>query len=230
MSLKWSRIWDWAGLGLLAAVAITLVFLLLTSAVERGAEYWARLLLTVVFGLAIIAAWVNRPSKLARTKVVGSRAPGKWLAFLVLALFSSVSLAVDVLSLFAPTPVVESSPGAIEGKVDAIAQAMPRALEPSPIRDKIVGVWGEQDCAVSFKFVVHGDALMITAQKAPPGVARYQSVATITSAKGDVLEARGDDFQAARFAYWTNGIDEQLTWDDARDTPPSKFRRCPAKP
>jgi hypothetical protein len=99
-------------------------------------------------------------------------------------------------------------------------------LHRASLLSKIEGVWGEPGCAVSFRFLVNRQALLIESVRKPAGEAPYRAVSTIVSVSDNGIETRGEDFRAAVISYWTNGVAEQLTWDDGPDRPPGKLRRC----
>lgn len=115
-------------------------------------------------------------------------------------------------------------------RVRPLEDCSDEGLKRASLLSRIEGTWGEPGCAVSFRFSFDRQALLIESVRQPAGAAPYRAVSTVVSVSGNQMETRGEDFRAAILSYWTNGVVEQLTWDDGRDTPPSKLRRCSGRP
>jgi hypothetical protein len=234
--IRWSRRTGYIAMTITVGAALALLLLVLTSAFDTGAGPFTTALLLIVGLVASVSTIVATKDTPLEARHHSAWLQPRPIAFLFVAIFIGFAAMTDVLSLTGRRSAQESEPGAIqsaadrtEGKVDWIASTI-RPPETARVRKKIVGLWGESDCRITFRFAVKHEALIITGERAPPGAKRYGSVSTITRTQGDDMDVRGENFRAATFHYWTNGVSEQLTWDDDRETPPSKYRRCEAAP
>jgi hypothetical protein len=101
------------------------------------------------------------------------------------------------------------------------------------IRQKIVGFWGRDSCAILFKFDLKNDALLVSGVREPAGEPPYRMEATVILAEGNVMETRGESEGAVgasgTFTYETNGgTVERLYWrDDSMKQDPTVLNRCP---
>lgn len=217
---------SWVALATLVVLAVLLLYLLFSNLLIGKAQ-WLRILLSAfIMGVAVWAAWMTRPNELADGSFFERGGFAKRVAFLSLALLGAAALVTGIVPSLDPIPAsAEKSPGERQAVPEG-GRRGERSKVIQPVLTRIVGVWGESDCAVSFRFRVKDRALLIESVRTPAGRAPYHAVATIIDASGDRIETRDEEFRGAVFSYWTNGVVEQLTWDDGRDTPPSKLRRC----
>lgn len=207
------RLSGWVAPALLVMLTVLLAYLFFGNVFTGKARGITVAFSALIIVVAVWAAWKTRPDDLATGSLSDGHLRTRRFAFLILAVLGAAALVAGLL------PVFDSVFGPSE-KVVGQDKAAPSILA------KIEGDWGEQDCAVSFRFTLKDRALTIDSLRTPAGQARYRSVSTVVAASDDRLETRGEDFRGAVFSYWTNGIAEQLIWDDGRDTPPSKLRRC----
>ncbi|NML06079.1 hypothetical protein [Sphingomonas sp. G-3-2-10] len=245
MSRPISRPWMWAALAMLSAVALGLGFVLF-GALDKEVALWARIFLVAIVIVALGAAWVTRPESDGEAD-----RPAHWLrqprfiGFVLLALLSTFSVAVDILSQLSPRTVVEDKPKLIqetaqqtletaqrsERKLDALAR--PGETDTGKSREKYVGLWGRDDCTVVFRLDIAGDALTLTGVKQPAGTEPYRLDATIVgdtpnsiATKGETGKARG---AAGSFEFVSNGRIERLRWFDDKSGPdPTILENCDA--
>lgn len=156
--------------------------------------------------------------------------------------------------LFKPLRLARMGAIAIGGPL-AISQALPM-FEPGPMtkadirnvldekqRDDtsrnhervlqaIIGLWGESDCAVAYRFaVVRPAALIITWERRPAGEPVWRAVGTILAVNGNRVETRGESpdaerGKAASFTYYANGAVERLMWKDETRDVAAELTRC----
>ena len=190
---KWSRRTGWRALAVAGACALALFLLVGSTAIETGKGLWVALLLFATGLLASISALFA-----TQGAPVGAKRWTTWLqprpiAILFGAIFVGFGAMTDALALFEPRPAVESEPGAIEQGVNAIRAAVTptRAAVPR-IRLKIVGIWGETGCAVTYRFQISDRALSVDSVRHPAGTAAHHLIATIIRADGDVMDVTGE--------------------------------------
>ena len=238
MTLRWSKGHGWAALALLAVVASALASLLLSAAFEKSIEPWARGFLVLVIVMALAAAWSSRRKESSQSRRgTLARRPAA-IAFLCLALFSTFSLAVDVLSLFEPRPAIETEPGATQRAAESadraarrIAATLDRPERALLVSSRIAGLWGRDDCSISFSIARKSEALIVKGVRQPPGTPPFHLIATIVREKGNVIDTRGESSgargAAGSFTYETNGVVERLSWrDDSMGPDPTILDRC----
>ena len=139
----------------------------------------------------------------------------------------------DTLSLFEPRPAVESAPRAIETGVDRIQQRL-RSLEGrredvARVVQRMPGIWGEQGCAVTYRFAIQESAVLISSVRRPQGASYWSAILTIVAPpRGDVMETREESAAAAAvtFTYFTNGVIERMRWHDRRRSVTLDLDRC----
>jgi hypothetical protein len=217
-------------LAVAGACALSLFLLVGSTAMETGKGPWIALALFAVGVIASLAALFA-----TQGAPLGAKRWATWLqprpiAFLFAAIFVGFGAMTDALALFEPRPAVESEPGAIEQAVNAIRAAVaPTPPAPPRIRLKIVGIWGEPGCAVTYRFRIEGQALIIESVRPPPATAPWRGVATILSARGDIMEVRMEQPErggAVTFTYLTNGVTERLRWHDQSRSVPLDLDPC----
>lgn len=229
---KWSRRKGWLALTVAAACALSLVFLILSSAVETGKGLWAAFFVLIIGGIGAIAGLFATEGAPLDARHWTAWLQPRPISFLFLAIFGSAGFMLDVLSIFEPRPAVESQPGAIEQGVNEIRVAVaPKATELPRIRLKLSGIWGEPGCAVTYRFAIRERALIVDSVRRPAGTPPHHLVATIVREHGDVMNITGEEPATARgkattFTYVTNGVIERLTWDDETTPVPLELDRC----
>jgi hypothetical protein len=232
VSRRWSRRTGYVALGVAAACALTLFILVLTSALDTGKGILAAAFLMIVGALATISTLVAEDGA-----PVGAPRHSAWLkprpiGFLFVAIFIGFGTMTNALALFEPRPAVESEPHAIENNVNTIlTRVTPRPEPPPRILSRIVGVWGEPGCAVTYRFRIAGGALIIDSIRQPPHTDSYHLVATIAPVSADVINVVGEEPSTARgsaatFTYFTNGVTQRLRWDDRVRPVPLDLDRC----
>ncbi len=237
--LRWKPAAGWTAVGVVAACAITLFYLVGSTALDKEAALWAKALLFVVGVGAIAATMVASDGIPWRSKSVQSWIAPKPVALIFAAVFTAFGVMTDALALFEPRPAVESAPGEIERNVKSIREDLgkltPVSGADSRILKSLPGLWGEPGCTeVTYRFAVKDQALIVESVKLPPDATPYRLVATIVSAKADEMEVRGESPKAAqgvgaRFLYSTNGVTERLVWQDhVPDSAPVELDRCAA--
>lgn len=224
------RIGSWAVIGVAAISAGIFAWLIFDTVFEKRSSPLAIPFLAVVAVGAVVATLITSRDTPVRGMPLSSWLEPKAIAAVFLAIvagFSAVSLGLTVIE---PRGAVESKPRAIETKVDRLLERTPEAPPPARIREKIVGVWGEPGCAVTYRFSLKDKALTIDGERRPAGAPPWRLVATETGSEGDVLhavgeapaEAKGD---AVTFTYSVGGV-ERLTWDDQSGSVPLELDRC----
>jgi hypothetical protein len=235
-SPKWSRRTGWMVLVIAALCALMLAGLVGTAALDKETGAWAKAFLFVIGATALLAALMLSEGAAWDARHWTAWLQPRPLAALFLAIFIAFGVMTDALSLFEPRPAVESEPGVIEEGVNRIREDLRQAKAqrdpPHPrIAQRISGLWGEPGCSVAYRFLLRNEALIVDAERRPPGAPPYRLVASITSSEGDVLQAVGEQPYAARgkaatFTYFTNGAIERLTWDDQVSPVPLELDRC----
>lgn len=235
--IGWTRRIGWVLLATLAILFVVVIYLVADAALDKNVSHRARLFL-VVLGVAAIIATLFAGRQVLRTRRAVSLVRPAPIAALTLYLVAFISTMTDALSLLEPRPAVESAPRAIENKVDqtrdntdAILKRLPAPLPTSRIVEELPGVWGEQNCAVTFRFAIRDQALIVDAERRPAGAPPYRLVARITGSQDDVMEVRGvapeeAEGVAATFSYEATGDIERLMWDDQVSPHPSELKRC----
>jgi hypothetical protein len=232
--LRSTRRTGWIALGVAAACALSLAYLLRSTALDKNTADWAKAFLFALGVVALLATLVASDGMPWRARTLTAWLQPRPLSALFVALFVAFGVMTDALSLFEPRPVVESAPGVIEENTNAILKRLPPpgpVAASSRIMQRIGGHWGRRDCAVMYRFAVQGDALIIDWVRRPLGEPPYQVVATILVKERDRMEVRGEEPEGARgraatFTYTTNGRIERLTWDDQDSRHPTELDRC----
>lgn len=216
------------GIALVAVSAAAFTWLALSTVIDKQASLWGQIFLVVVGLAGCIATLVvgkNTPERGMPLKAWLAPKPVAGLFLAVVAGFGTMSM---TLPLFEPRLVVESKAGAIESKIDRL---LPQTGDASRGARKIGGLWGEAGCAVTYRFALKEEALVIDAERRPAGAAPWRLIATVTGAEGDVINAVGETPAEARgkavtFTYVSNGAVERLTWDDQSGSVPLELDRC----
>lgn len=226
---KWSRRTGLVALSSAGACTLFLGYLVVSGAMETGTSAWA---IVLVIAIALIAA---ATALITKEGLPWGRRWHAWLqplpiAYIYIAIFAAFGLAGGVLSQIKPAP--EKGPSGVEEGIDRIlAEVRPRPAATPRILLKLPGIWGEPGCAVTYRFQVRGQALLVDSVRYPPGTAAHHLVATIERAAGDVVNVTGEQPEPARgkaavFTYITNGVTERLTWDDRVSPVPLTLDRC----
>ncbi|HEX6374588.1 MAG TPA: hypothetical protein VFZ91_02600 [Allosphingosinicella sp.] len=236
---KWRRTTGWLVLALAILCAALLFLLVAGTALDKETGAWAKASLLLIGATAAVAALVVGNDEAWKAKRTGAWLQPRPLAGLFVAIFAAFGVMTDALSLFEPRPAVESEPGTIERGVEQIsgdvrqilAKTAPHPVAPARIAQVLPGLWGEPGCGVAYRFSIREQAVIVDAERRPAGAPAYRLVATITSARGDVLEVRGEEPRSARgkaatFTFATNGATERLTWDDQASEVPLELDRC----
>ncbi len=214
---------------LICAASATLITLIMSEALSKDAGMPVALFLG-----ALMASWIGFELFLNRDRRYRS-----YLSLLLspagLARFGLVMiggpLAISqALPLFEPGPLTS---GDIEQAVDrSLRKQAASDVSDARILHKISGLWGEPGCKVAYRFRLAGQTgLAIDWERRPPGEKPWHAEATILTAKGDILESRGEvpadqKGQAATFRYETNGMTERLIWDYQSGDAALELDRC----
>jgi hypothetical protein len=231
-TLRAKRRTGWIALGVAAACAVSLVYLLGSTALDKDASDWAKTLLFALGALAAVATLMSSDGMPWRARTFTAWLQPRPVALLFIAIFVAFGVMTDALSLFEPRPAIETRPGAIEERVNEIrAMVAPRTGSEARIREKLPGLWGEPGCRVAYRFALQRDALTVEWERRPVGEGPYRLVATIVRAEGDIMDVRGEEPEPARgraatFTYVTNGSTERLNWDDQSSPVPLELDRC----
>lgn len=198
----------------------------------KGIDFWALAGMATLGLLSIglaIALDKDRPRSTA-----GWLRPGG-VARVVMAILFALGLVISVYQVVSPTPAVESEPGLLESQLGDIRSEQKHqtkiltdiqsaiAPDTAPARELVSGVWGDEACAVTFRFTLTGDVLTVEGLKQPAGTAPYKATASVIKADGLVLttqdETPGDNKgrvstltlspkDSAAKMIWKNGSDE----------------------
>lgn len=233
-SLRWSRRMGWTMLTIAALCALALGYLVASTALDKDTSDWAKAFLFGLGAIAVVAALLISEGSPWDARHWTSWLQPRPIAALFVAIFISFGLLTDALSLLEPRPAVETEPGIIENMVRDIhsgTHVEGTRGAPPRILQRIGGTWGEPGCAVTHRFQVRDAALIIEGQRRPAGAPPFRRVATITSARGDVLHSVGDQptedrGKSATFTYSTNGVIERLTWNAQVSEAPLVLDRC----
>jgi len=235
--LRWKRSWGWVAVCVTLACTVALLALVGSTAFDKSVARWAKGLLFLIGAAAVAATLLSSDGMPWRARTLRSWLAPKPIAIALIGVLTAFGTMTDALSLFAPRPTVESAPGAIETKIDAIKadvrSALPSADVNARVWAKLPGLWGEAGCdVVTYRFGIVERAVVVESVKRPPGTRPYRLLATIQVASGDKMEVLGEEpsevqGSGARFTYATNGIVERLNWDDhLPNSPPVELVRC----
>lgn len=206
-TICWRQVTTWLGIGLLGLIILATALVVVRQSFATGFG-WAGVpvvcIATVVIAFGTYKAIAPVPEAESPTERLSRRL---WVIGGVT--FAAVSVLAGIFSTL--------------GQLSPPVQA--RILE------RIPGRWGESDCAITFRFTVRDNALIVDSDRRPPSQPPYRLIATIVRAQGDVMEVRGEapaaaNGKAATFTYSTNGVSEQLMWNDRVSSVPSQYRRC----
>jgi hypothetical protein len=184
--------------------------------------------LVAVIVLSLSSAWIMRGDGTQGARLFGRRLRLVSIAGMFIAVESAFGLGVNLLSILQHRASIESTPGAIESKIDTLSRESANRSVPAPsrIRRRIGGDWTDADCSTFFRFAVVDQALVIDGYRKADGVKLSHQVATITPSDADpdklFTQEKG---RAAEFTYSTNGVEPRLRWDDKR-TPPKDLQPC----
>jgi hypothetical protein len=232
---NWSRRQGFAAAAFAAVWAAILVFLVVSTALEAGKGPFAALVVVTIGVVGAVTTFLvaeGVPHNARHWTAWLQRRP---MSSLFVALYAGFGAMTATLALLEPRAASESQPGALEKIGREILSEVESRPKPAPrVLQHIAGLWGEEECAVTFRFSVRGDALIVDAERRPAASRPYHLVATITSARGDVLEVRGEEpvearGAAATFTYSSNGAVDTLNWDDQVSPHSSELRRCGGK-
>jgi len=116
----------------------------------------------------------------------------------------------------------------IEGKIDELKPKLP----PVPIiGQKINGLWGSDNCSITFDISRQANAVRVKSVKRPLGTPAYERIFTIVHEQGNAMDTKGETGKergaAGSFTYETNGLTERLLWrDDMMQPEPTVLDRC----
>jgi hypothetical protein len=232
------RQWKLATYALIIVCGLLLAGLIVAAAMDKKINVGGSILLIVLGLVAIVAALASGSSE-----TLDWRNARRWLrpqtaAALFMAFCGAFGLLTDALSLLEPRNPQEANPGEIrngikriESRLDTVP-GLAAAPPPARIGAAIIGLWGEPGCAVAMRIALHDKAIVAEFIRRPADIPPYRFEATVVAKEGDVMTVRGEAPETARgqvatFTYWTNGRQEQLTWDDRVHSPPAVFERCP---
>lgn len=218
----WSRRKGWIAFAAAGACALILAALVVLRAIGAGSGPWAVLSLLAVGIVTFVT-----------TLLVTEGAPWQseqwtdWLevqpiSFIFLAIFAAIGAMLVVLDLI----------GSDEFNTkQVVIERPPKSGPPPRIRLKLPGIWGEQGCAVTYRFQIRERAVIVDSVLRPAGRQPHHLVATIISAEGDVMNVAGEQPEIARgkaatFTYVWNGATEQLIWDDQVGQVRLELDRC----
>lgn len=229
-----SRKWGLAALGVAGACALIFLALIISTVIEtrRGLLVGAFILAVgVLAAVAAIASSGEAP--------VPGRHWTAWLkprpiGILFVAIFAGLATVTDLLSLVEPRPAVESAPGALEKGVHRIEKRLRTfgdpQTRPARVLARLPGDWGEPGCAVTYRFRIREQAILVRSLRGPAGKPGWSTVYTMVAPpQGDKIEAREETpaAPAYTFTYETNGVTERLRWHDRRRPVPLDLQRCP---
>ena len=181
---------------LFVIASVILALLVVESALDKGISTRDRF---IFFGLAFASIafyfWIRRSAKKRSTDPI-----------IMLAFIESFGVMATVVSLMAPRPAIESSPGRIE-KLGAeslkgiqgvgddtrvIRQAQDHLISriginnQSQIRANIEGLWGESDCQVTYRLKLTENALEIRSAESDPDIRPFRGRYTILSERDEL--------------------------------------------
>jgi hypothetical protein len=220
----------------LAAILLAsgiLIFSVLSDALAKDHSW-----LLMLFFAALIAAWFAMEWMVA-TELQGQRSWALLLDKKRLVRFGLIAiggpLAISqALPLFDPGPVTKKDLVTKNDIREAVVQGVKQGSQESVsrIEKKIVGLWGEPGCKIAYRFsLLPPKGMQIIWERRPTGEAAWRATGTIISAKGDVIESRGETpkserGKAATFTYVETGALERLTWRDAANDVALELERC----
>lgn len=234
---RWSDWKGWVAVGVVAICTFGLLYLVSTTALDKGTALWAKAFLFFIGVSGIAAVLISSDGIPWSSRSVSDWIAPKTISLIFVAIYAAFGTMTDALGLFEPRPAVESRPGIIESNVRAIRDDV-RKLAPGTgsqarIWKALPGLWGEPGCAaVTYRFAINDQAVIVTSDKRPAETEPYRMVATILSAKADNMQIRGETPESARgkaasFAYSTNGAVERLIWQDhVANSVPIELDRC----
>ena len=232
-ALRWTSALGSTLLGMLLLLVLGAAYYVGGAALDKNVSGPAKLFL-VALALAAVGVAVFTERRVLNVRCWRSLTQPRPVAALYSIFLVFLTTIVGILPLIEPRSVNTSD---LDAGIERIKQHIdgPRATQAHPpvprITQKLPGLWGEQDCAVTFRFAVRDEALIVDAERRPPGTSPFRLVARITGSRGDVMEVRGLEPReaegiAATFTYESAGDVERLLWDDQISPHPSELERC----
>lgn len=153
--------------------------------------------------------------------------PGRVYRFAAVAIAPPLAISA-ALPLFDPGPITE------EGVSKAVAETLDRRekVAHEKLLAAIPGLWGEDGCAVAYRFsVAESKAIVIDWERRPPGRPAWRATGAIVAVRGNRIETRGEmpaseRGKAAAFEYVSNGAIEKLGWKDESRGLTMELVRC----
>ena len=222
------------GLCLLAGTG--LAYLIVASALDKGISTTDRMIALVIGLAALLVVWrLEFPKGLRK----GERSKPIARAQIMNVGFGVFGVVATAIGLMAPRPAVESRPGLIQDTVESTSKdvrgltdgqaAIAKQLgvgEPSLIRQKISGTWGEPDCLVVRRFDIQDRALKVSTVRVPQGMKAHRWAFTIEAEMNEPRPAgmRSSTMttteriglfpgSSVKFRYLTDDVTERLVWD-----------------
>lgn len=175
---------------------------------------WPRVLILLVLVIAVVAS-------LAITKVIpwGARSSREWLQPQVLG--ALVGLFINASGLTVGFTAVFNPPGATEKTQQEILAALRAAGvvggEVSLVERRIVGVWGEPGCAVTYQMQWNKRLLTVASKRSVPGQSPlFMQLKALPDVDNrlvavvmEPLDERGNQHE---FLFESHGDREYLTW------------------
>lgn len=225
-----------------------LFWLIIGNVVTSDVGIGARITLILTMLAALIAA-------LATTKVIPIRSRNfeDWrkphvVGQVALIIYTTLGIVVGLTPLVSPPPATEATAVeardaamaaeteakeariASEGIKEALSDAGVISGTPTIIEENISGVWGEDDCSVTYRFSLKGQKLGVESLKSPIGLAPIETSGTVESVTGTVLKSTTylplkDRGKSVEFQYFAGAI-EQLVWRDKTRPTSLTLDRC----
>lgn len=175
----------------------------------------------------IVIEWALSPELIENRYWNGLLKPVRLARMGIIAIGGPLAIS-QALPLFEPGPMTKTDMRSVldEKERDDANRNHDRVLRA------IVGLWGESDCAVAYRFaVVRPSALIITWERRPAGEPAWRAVGTILTVNGNRIETRGESPEAERgkaasFTYSANGAVERLMWKDETRDVAAELTRC----
>lgn len=244
------RVVHWLYVGLYFAAIVVVARLVFNGAWDKGVSWTDRIGLAIIT-LAALALLKRLNPDLrglfsGRISTLSNRKTSEITANLFLTV---IGIAATAIGLMAPRPATEEVPGFIEASVQSILgsarrleagqnrieKALKEQAQPDSaiLQEDISGIWGEDNCSVTYSYVFKDGGLIVASLKTVPGLDKSvwkggnllfnKGVLTTTTIVNDYGLYEGG---SVVFTYKREAGVETLERNDKHEQVTTRFLRC----